>query len=120
MKTTDSKINDWERSASDSAFTPANDHTFCDNCQSNFACSRLYMSLKIAESGLFEMQKSGLNNVNVVEKLAAIKKKLFDQGWAYPHTSNSCKYATDIKGTWKELETVIDLIRSITYQQTSS
>ena len=113
MKITDSKINDWERNVSDSISTPANDHTFCDNCQSNFACSRLYMSLKIAESGLLGLQKSGLNNRDFVEKLAAIKKQLSDQGWAYPHTSNSCTYAIDIKGTWKELETVIEFIRSM-------
>lgn len=94
---------------------PENDHSVCDNCHSNFGCSRLYMSLKIVESDLMRMQKSGLNITNAAEKIASIRKKLSDQGWSYPHTSVSCKYANDISEIWKELETVIESTRTIQF-----
>ena len=90
-----------------------NGHYLCDTCQSNFACSRLYMSLKIVESDYSRMEKSSPNYSLVGGKLDAIKKQLSEHGWGYPYASKSCKYSFDVKDTWQELEKVCDLIRSI-------
>ena len=84
----------------------------CDNCQSNFACSRLFMSLKIAESECRRMEKSHTSYNRVAESIASIKHRLTKGGWTYPHSSDMCSYAVNIKDTWRELDAVINSIRS--------
>lgn len=94
-------------------------HSICDNCQSNFACSRLYMSLKIADSECSQLEITSPNYKQITQKLAAIKHRLSSEGWTYPHSSEMCHYADNIKETWNELDAVINTIRSITSNKTA-
>ena len=93
--------------------TNASKHAVCDNCQSNFACSRLFISLKIAESDYQKMDKNNPIYQTVGEKLRAIRHHLGELGWEFPHSQKSCKYAFNLSNVWKELGNLTELIHSM-------
>jgi hypothetical protein len=72
------------------------------------------MSLKIAESESARVGQISNNNKVFTEKIAGIKQNLANKGWTYPYSSKACSYASNIKETWKEIEVVINTIRSET------